>query len=271
MLFCCLFASACLALEDPPGEDLPEGSYVLPRNAAPLQIYDYAPIDSLLTTRYPPLWFGFDQYLDPALILFHDTLSLTSGGVSFTVRAHYDMLNKRIVGRLTRPLEPGLAYTFTLKPDNIKTLYGAVLEFKPIVEFKVAADSPDPQEPSPEYTPTWSQDIAPIFEASCAPCHTPSEVGDTRTFDIPDLSYASLVQKPSQQRASQLLVRPLEPGRSYLMHKILADYPVRRGSAMPPPWTTSARSPSGQPVAYKPLTQEELRLIELWIFAGALP
>jgi hypothetical protein len=258
--------SGCLALEPPPtqGEDV----YTPPRSATTLKLTGISPKPSSEQGAAPTIWLSFDQYLDPALIGFHDTLSLTSGGVGFTVRAHYELVDKRIVGRLTRPLEHGLAYVLAPKYDNIRSLLGAYMEAAPLIEFTVGAPDPvvDTLEPSTARVPSWEQDISPMLEEGCT-CHTLTLRPDD-WFDIPPLTYEALVQQPSTQRPDLMRVEPLEPTRSYLMHKLLSDYPTRRGGEMPPRWAEEASRPGIQ-ISYKPLSYDALRVVELWIRAGA--
>ncbi len=68
-----------------------------------------------------------------------------------------------------------------------------------------------------------------------------------------------LIGQPSTQQPDLLLVQPFDPERSYLMHKLLWDYPLREGTAQPTPWDGGA-----------PLPEQDLRLIERWIRGGAL-
>ncbi|GIW42648.1 MAG: hypothetical protein KatS3mg076_3225 [Candidatus Binatia bacterium] len=100
--------------------------------------------------------------------------------------------------------------------------------------------------------PSLSQEIQPIFDASCAlaNCH----IGDGAAgLDLePGLAFGELVRVPSTQ-VQGVLVDPGNPDGSYLFEKVAADTP-RVGSRMP------------IATALDPLDVEAIRL---WILGGA--
>ena len=56
----------------------------------------------------------------------------------------------------------------------------------------------------------------------------------------------------------EVIVIRYDAADSYLMHKIIPDYPLRRYGVQPPTWSDA-----------EPLTANEIALIEDWIRVGA--
>jgi len=125
--------------------------------------------------------------------------------------------------------------------------------------FRIDADGPTTNVPLPDDPVTFA-DIEPLLTARCAQCHGNTEAWP---FLVP-MTPEALNGQPSEQ-VPALLVRPGDPYDSYLMHKLIPDYPVRRNGPHPPPW--------GEDEPWEadatPLTTEELWLIERWIAGGA--
>lgn len=107
-----------------------------------------------------------------------------------------------------------------------------------------------PQEVAELPSPSW-QEVSPLIEERCAGCHRDEQWG------LNPLTYDSLLGAKSTQ-TDQFLVRAGDPQDSYLMRKILPDYPEREFTVQPPPWSDVER-----------LDRQELLLIEGWIAAGA--
>ena len=106
-------------------------------------------------------------------------------------------------------------------------------------------------DPSSYPSTSWSA-VRQIIDERCADCH-----GDEDWPKLNPLTRESLVGRSSDQ-LNEPLVRPYDPPDSYLMHKLLWDYPVRQGEPQPPAWAGG-----------KQLPRDELLTIEGWIAAGA--
>lgn len=106
-------------------------------------------------------------------------------------------------------------------------------------------------------TPSFSANVAPIFEKRCATggCHSLA----TRQAGLaltPDAAYSALVGVQAALRPSLLRVRPSQPADSWLVAMIGADNSVRQGY-------------SRMPLATQPLTANQIATIVRWIEQGA--
>lgn len=107
-------------------------------------------------------------------------------------------------------------------------------------------------------TPSFSSNVAPIFEKRCAVggCHSIATHQAGLTLD-PSVAYESLVGVSSTLRPSLKRVAPLEPSQSWLVTMISADDVARQGV-------------SRMPLATYPLTDNQIATIVRWIEQGAL-
>jgi hypothetical protein len=107
-------------------------------------------------------------------------------------------------------------------------------------------------------TPSFSANVAPIFEKRCAlgGCHSIATHQAGLTLD-PSRAYESLVGVSSTLQPSRLRVAPSEPDRSWLVTMIGADDAARQGI-------------SRMPLASQPLTANQIATIVRWIEQGAL-
>lgn len=106
-------------------------------------------------------------------------------------------------------------------------------------------------------TPSFSANVAPIFEKRCSlgGCHSLA----TRQAALaltPDAAYDALVGVPAALRPSVLRVRPSDPANSWLVAMISADGAARQGF-------------SRMPLATQPLTTNQIATIVRWIEQGA--
>jgi hypothetical protein len=203
----------------------------------------------------------FSQYLDPDSFEYFNALLVSSGSIGVRGFARYRLADRTLTFFPTLPMRHDLIYTVTVNPDTVRSLAGEPLTVPFSLDFQVASaerDEPVAQSDRLLSPRSFQADVAPILAAGCS-CH-----GDERAASDPDdligLGYNDLVDVRSRQWPDRYLVRPFDPAHSYLVHKVLPEYPDRRFSEMPPPWAVEA-----------PLTPEELSILEAWIAAGADP
>jgi hypothetical protein len=192
---------------------------------------------------------SFNAYLNPDPLTYYNVFVLSSGGLRAGGSAEYHMVDRALVFTTTRAMTPDLYWTLAWDPEVLQTLTGQPLDGPLGATFVVEDRLEDRPAPAP---PTTWQDIAPIL-APCGACH------DDPAWRLPPITPEALINQPSAQRTGRVLVRPFDPTRSYLLHKLLPDFPSRDGEAQPPAWAEDAA----------PLSREELRLIERWIRGGA--
>ena len=107
-------------------------------------------------------------------------------------------------------------------------------------------------------TPSFSANVAPIFDKRCAAggCHSMATHQAGLVLE-PSEAYASLVGVSSTLQPSLKRVTPFEPSQSWLVTMISADDAARQGI-------------SRMPLATYPLTDNQIATIVRWIEQGAL-
>lgn len=205
--------------------------------------------DEPLST-HPTLAIEFNAYLDTSSFLSFRALRLQSGDIYRGGDVQYRMSEKTLLFRPYQPLEPDLNYLLRWLADDVRSVTGAPLfPYALLPRFDTDADLP-PSPPLARPEVGWA-DVDAIFSAHCNSCHADPD------WQLPSLEHGDLIDKRSGQ-VDQWLVAPFFPERSYLMHKILPDYPRRRFTVQPPPWSD-----------VPPLSEEDIATIEHWIAAGA--
>jgi hypothetical protein len=116
-----------------------------------------------------------------------------------------------------------------------------------------AADVDDEPEPGPSYEAT----VQPLFNLACN-CHQTTPILMAPFSLKQGEAYANLVQKPSMQLATMMLVKPSSLNESYLWHKVNGTQLEVGGSGQKMPSTL-------------PLDAMQLLVIERWIAGGAAP
>lgn len=267
IVLCALLLPGCIIEREPPEEEEEpaEAPPVVPRYSRPLRVVEvFPPPDTQGVARNTTLYVSFDQYLDADRLLYFDTFRLRSGGLRASEVSSYEMVDKRVVARLTAALDPSLIYTLELNPDVLRSVEGSPYLGEPeLAVYLTGEDFLDLVEAEPP--PTWTEDIEPLIERGCS-CHRMDPLPED-SFRIPWLGYDQIVGQPSWERPELRIVEPFDPPRSVLMHKLLEDYPVRVGTAMPPPWANTVALDFE--VRAEPLSRDELRLVERWIRTGA--
>ena len=103
----------------------------------------------------------------------------------------------------------------------------------------------------------FAANVQPLVTAACN-CHQSTPILMAPFSLKPAEAYANLVDKPSMQLPSMVLVDPGSLNTSYLWHKLNDTQREVGGSGLVMPSTI-------------PLNAEELRVFERWIAAGAQP
>lgn len=198
-----------------------------------------------------PFSVRFNQYLDADSFEYFNAFEINSGGVPAWGIARYRLTDRTLTFYPTVDMLPRLVYTASINPDTVRSLSGEALPYELAIRFQTAESGTVSQDR--RIAPTsFAEEVAPILE-SCRSCH---REGAT----IGSLTYDDLVGRESAQIEERLLVRPFAPADSYLLQKVLPDYPDRRLEQMPPSWA-----------AELPLSLEEIGRIERWIAGGAEP
>jgi mono/diheme cytochrome c family protein len=100
-----------------------------------------------------------------------------------------------------------------------------------------------------------NKEIQPILDKNCVDCHNPKK--PKAGLDLsPANAYASMVQVPSKQVPSTMLVKPGEPDQSYLWQKL--NHTTKEGSGMPKTFFGSKKLPDA-----------DLNAVKAWIQGGA--
>lgn len=239
-------AAACVDIES---DDDDERSEAPPPGEDGLDIDSIDP-DSDEIAPSSPIVFYLSDYLEEDSFASFEFAWLSSGGLTVAGEASYRMVDRAVVWQPYGELDEGLTYEVGVD-GQLESATGA--PFAPpdtwprytAVEDAARADAPDLPDAR------W-EDVEPIVDDACAECHADPDWG------LNPLTYDSLVGRPSEQ-TERTLVRPGDPADSYLMHKLLWDYPQIRFTHQPPPWHEGA----------EPLSDQKLRVIEGWIRSGA--
>lgn len=244
-----LLALACGQIDPPPPVDDDGDPIPLPDPLDEwLQFSAFEPEEEL--SIRPTIAITFNAYLDPTTFNSYATARLVSRDLAYPGRIDYRITRRQILFRPNSNLEPDLRYELIWTADNIESVTGSPLHpLAGLPEFET--DDELPTSPPLERPEVSWQEVEALFDAHCNDCHSDPD------WQLPELTPESLVGRRSQQ-VDSLLVEPFHPARSYLMHKILPDYPVRRFTVQPPPW--SDRSP---------LSTDDIERIEHWIANGA--
>ena len=217
-----------------------------------LKVVDlYPPEGSIEVPLNTKIIIHFDQYLDPEPLRYWNMVRVRSNGVYAGGASYYDMVDKRIRFELYSQLKPDFRYSYELQVDSLSSITGALLEAEvpePII-FQTGTGVVINEDKEPN--PTYSEDIQIILSEYCS-CHGSDQ------WKMEEFTRQTLTESFSEQIPELRLVQPFDAPKSYMMHKILWDYPVRGGQPMPPPWSGGELLPV-----------ETLRLIEYWIRSGA--
>jgi hypothetical protein len=201
---------------------------------------------AIVDTTAPELRVSFRSFLDPDTLPPGGEVELRSGSRVVAVRARWDILDRAVIATPVDPLVPGLRYEWTFSPEETLLLGGWPISSPEPRSFTVSPTATDA--PRDGAAPPTFDELVPVFEEHCG-CH----------YDgTPPVLDRSVVGARSAVLPERWLVRPWEPAQSYLVQKLLPQYPDRFGTVMPPPWDGA-----------EPLDPEALRAVIDWIAAGA--
>lgn len=242
--------TGCVELEpDPPVDD--DGDPIpMPEPGEEWLRFERVEPQGEISTR-PTIAVEFNQYLDPTSFGTLGVVRLQSGGHLRTGVVDYRMTRKKLLFEPTRELEPGLSYSLVFGADDIESVVGSPLDPDVGLPTYTADDQLEPTRSFERPAVGW-QEVEELFDAHCNDCHADPD------WQLPELSRDRLVGGRSEQ-TDTMLVEPYHPARSYLMHKILPDYPVRRHTVQPPPYSEHAGA----------LSTDDIERIEHWIAGGA--
>ncbi|MFW5967614.1 MAG: c-type cytochrome [Persicimonas sp.] len=245
-----VIAVGCVEIEPEEPTDEDGEAIEAPEPGEPwLEIESIEPSDERLAPDSAVVVY-FSDYVDDDTFRSYAFANLTAGGLRTTGSADYRMVDRAVVWDPRGGLEEGFTYDFSIEAE-LQSASGSPflgLDSTPRFVIDEEADATSiPELPDA----SWSQ-VESIFDESCASCHADESRG------LNPLTYDALVGRPSEQ-VDRALVVPGDPADSYLMHKLLDDYPDIRFTHQPPPWDEDSDR----------LSDEQLRVIEGWIRRGA--
>lgn len=218
-----LVVAGCIALDDDPGR---------------LTVVSTVPGPGGRHPAGAPLSVRFDRYLDPE-VDWTPAVALRSGALDIAADVAYDPAGPDLVVTPQLALRPGVGYRLALDADGLQALGGAALEDDLELAF-VAVSGPGRAPVAPV---DFETEVRPLLERRCD-CHGL----EPRAY--PPLEPDALVTLPSKLFPQLALVEAGSPLRSFLVLKILPDYPGLPGTSMPPG---------------SPLTPDERRLLVAWV------
>ncbi len=209
-----------------------------------------------LLSANPTFLIRFNQYFQEASGRSYGIVSLKTGARGASGIYEPIMVDKSLLWRPYNALRPDFEYTLKVNGTGLRSVTDAPTppKYSRSITFRVD-DTLDEETPFtlPRQQVAWPQVKTLFEERGCYECH-----GEPSWNRLDPLTYDSLVGGRAAD-VDLFLVRFKDPINSYLMHKLLPDYPVRRGTVQPPPWRDDLRT----------LTREELCLVEQWIRQGA--
>lgn len=215
-----------------------------------LEIESISPAEGELGTD-PWIALRFGAYLDDDSFRSFGTMQLEAGGITQRGEVRYVMTDRTLYWRPYASLRSGFVYELDLTLEGVESVTGAPLvEPAELPIYRVdgaVADAPFGRDDSPV---TFAE-VSELFDARCASCH-----GSSDWPGLVRLEREALFSHV-QPNLGRVMVRGGDPSDSYLMHKLIEDYPDRLNGPCPPTW-------SDDPT---PLTRDELWLIERWISA----
>lgn len=186
-----------------------------------------------------PLRVVVDRYLDPDVPVVN-AATLSSGEATFAARVGYDPVSRALLVVPPVPLRADLGYTLTVHADALVGYQGETLAEDFAFGFRAGrARAPRTALPPADF----DRDVRPVLEAKCD-CHGPEPAV------YPALTPEALIGARSQRQPDRVLVEPGRALHSYLVQRVLPEYPGVRGLPMP---------------VEAPLDEEALRMLVSWV------
>jgi len=106
--------------------------------------------------------------------------------------------------------------------------------------------------PCPADAVSFGRDVLPVLQDHCAACHYDTQQWPGLNMATTE-AYSALVNQKSGESGDEMLIKPKDPAHSFLLQKV------------------SPKPPAGKqmPSYGRPLSAQELHLIEQWVRQGA--
>lgn len=240
-----VWTAACGAIDPEPATD-PDGKPipVPPAGESWLTVQEILPAAGDIPPR-PVVSIRMSNYIDDDRLVDIDVVSLASGGRRAFGRTSWDMQSRTLTWRPSAPLTPGLEYDLVLNTSRFQSVTGAPLWNAPRVRWKVDADLESPTIAERRGS-SWGQ-VEAVLARKCWSCHQDPQ------WQLNPLTVESMVGERAKD-VDAFLVLPRDPDDSYLIHKVLPDYPLIRWDIQPPAWSGA-----------QPLEPGEIQVFIDWI------
>ncbi len=160
----------------------------------------------------------FNDYLDLESLVETD-IALNTGAEEVSIDLSYDPVDKMMLIIPRFGLRVGVGYELTVPSDTVRSMSGGQLTKD--LTLRLRAGPPTAQQASPPPL-NFDTDIRPIFEASCG-CHGPAP----KLF--PELTPEFMLRRNSVRQPDRSPIEPGQPLESYLIQRLLPDFPGVRG------------------------------------------
>lgn len=239
------WTTACGAIEpDPPVDGAGNAIPMPPAGESWLTVHKITPAPGDIPTR-PEVSLQFSDYVDDDRLVDVDVVSLASGGRRAFGRVTWDMQTRTMTWRPNAPLTQGLEYDLVVNTSRLRSVVGGPLFDAPRMRWRVDGGLENP--PGPERREaSWDQ-VEEVLARKCWSCHQDPQ------WQLNPLTVASMVGVRAKD-ADAFLVLPRDPDDSYLVQKVLPDYPLIRWDVQPPSWSGA-----------KPLEPDEIQVFIDWI------
>jgi hypothetical protein len=197
----------------------------------------------------PWLALRFNAYLDDDTFSSFGAMQLRAGGLRQRGDVRYVMTDRTLYWRPYSDLRDGFVYELDLTLGGVESVTGAPLREPDALPVYTADADAESAPFGRADDPVTFDEVDAVFQARCASCHGTPEW----PYLVP-LDRESLLTT-TQPNLGRVMVRAGDPADSYLMHKVLEDYPDRLNGPCPPTWSEDPT----------PLTRDEVWLIERWI------
>ncbi len=182
---------------------------------------------------------------------------LYSGSLSLWVMSFYDPVRRQLVAWPSKSMRKRMAWVLAIN-EGLVGIDGEPVAPAVLTRFRTGDLA---TEESPYAVQSFSDDILPIFERSCASCHggrSTDALAGLRLDSIQAI-HETAVGRESQGWPGWDLIAPSSPGGSYLLYKIIGD---KRIAGMRMPRTLDLNESSS------PLPLAEQKALSDWIASG---